>query len=438
MKQIGVAFSPNGTVSSTITSLISLAKQVPEIAGRVADVTFKNRRLSIEFDEKDGVRDHLIRQNDMKLGISFKNLSLSVLKTAIIDLSNTLFSLQVKNGVYYDVQNLAVNEMVFSLDLVTSTAIQNKVSTLMNNKVADDKDNTQIMMDAANRLLLIDFSNLVSSCYYATAAGKKENELMKSSTGEYTNAIKPMIERFINIVRYYSPTHCAIAVDAERAELYRRVVVYKDYKKNRDEKEKPQSLEQQFLLARELFEAMNIPMLLVETMEADDVINSATLKWNSEKRGDVIILSGDKDLHQLLGGKVIQVLSGNVEMTRESFIEKFDLLPEQYADYKALCGEIGDNIPGVPGIGDKTAVKLLKEYSTLEGVLSNVGQLKGKLKTNLENNVDVAIMSKKLAILYSDFPKINNLNFNELILKVNKVGMQRVLNRLEINLTKTS
>src|SRR5690606_19820926 len=103
----------------------------------------------------------------------------------------------------------------------------------------------------------IDASNLINACYYATAQGKEETELMKSSTGEYTNAIKALIDRFISIVRIYAPTHCVLAIDSKRSELYRRDI-YPKYKANRDGKERPVSLEQQIPLAYELFEAMNI------------------------------------------------------------------------------------------------------------------------------------------------------------------------------------
>jgi 5'-3' exonuclease len=438
---IGVAFSPNGTVSSTIVSFESLIRQIPNVAGRVSNVTFEDRWLRIELDEQEGISNHAVQQEGMCLSMTLKNLNLAAFKSTISEFMNRLFSLQVKYGGIYDVQNLALNEGMFSLDLKES-AFRSKHE--QQNRSVDEKEeesrqtkDPQKLIAAAGRLLLIDASNLINACYYASAKGKEEKDLMRSSAGEYTNAIKAMIDRFISIVRIYAPSHCALAIDSKRAELYRRDI-YPGYKANRDGKEKPQSLEEQIPLAYELFEAMNIPQLKVERMEADDTIAALTKRWIRENRGDVIVLSNDKDLHQLLDGNVIQVLSGNVEVTRDSFIAKYGITPEQFADYKALCGEDGDNIPGVPGIGDKTALKLLTEYHSLEGVFANIDKLKGKQKENMEQHADDAKMSKLLAILYSDLPQLDSVNLDELAMKVNKDGMRRVLERLEINLSRSA
>lgn len=429
-KLIGVSFSPNGTVNSTITSLESLIRQFPNGAGKVSNFSFEDRWLKFNLEEQDGNSDYVVQQDGLRVSLSLDNLSLCALKKALTEFMNRLFSLQVKFGKIYDVQNLMLHDGVFSLDLMESTFRSIEVQ---GNPEARDP---QKLMASSDRLLLIDASNLVNACYYATAAGKDEADLMKSSEGVYTNAIKALIDRFISIVRIYAPTHCAVAIDSKRAELYRRDI-FTDYKANRDGKEKPASLEQQIPLAYELFEAMNIPQLKVERMEADDTIAALAKRWLRENRGDVIVLSNDKDLYQLLDGNVTQVLSGNVEVTRDSFIAKYGITPEQFADYKALCGEDGDNIPGVPGVGDKTAVKLLTEYQSLEGVLANISQLKGKLKERMEQYASVAEMSKRLAVLYSDLPQLESSKLDDLALKINKEGMRRVLERLEIKLTRS-
>lgn len=440
MKQhIGVSFSPVGTVLSTLTSFFSLAKQIPETSGSVSNVALDGRWLKIEFDEHEGTSDYAVWRDGMKVNISFKKLNVDALNQAITEFTNILFSLQIKFGGVYDVQNLSVNDMILSLHLTESIfqtvdSQENTKEQVNDSKFIEEQDQDNFIA-SANRLLLIDASNLINACYYATAYGKDEKDLMKSSTGVYTNAIKALIDRFISIVRIYTPTHCAVAIDSKRSELYRREI-YPEYKANRDGKEKPQPLEQQFPLAYELFEAMNIPQLKVESMEADDTIAALTKRWIEEKRGDVIILSNDKDLHQLLDGDVTQVLSGNAEVTRESFIEKYGITPEQFADYKSLCGEDSDNIPGVPGIGDKTAVKLLKEYQTLEGILANIGQLKGKLKERMEQHTEEAKMSKLLAILYTDLRELDKVSMDDLKMKINKEGMRSVLEKLEINLAR--
>ncbi|RRJ54625.1 hypothetical protein EHV15_34065 [Paenibacillus oralis] len=435
--RIGVSFSPNGTVNSTIVSFESLIRQLPNMSARVSHVSFEKNWLKIVFDEQKGSSDYTVQHEGLCLSMTLKNLTMSALKCTIYEFMNLLFSLQVKYGGIYDVQNLVLQDGVFSLELKESKQEQQSRSLDYKDEDSHKAKDPKQFMDLAGRLLLIDSSNLINACYYATAGGKKEEELMRSSAGVYTNAIKALIDRFISIVRIYAPTHCVVAIDPERSELFRRDI-YSEYKANRDGKEKPNSLEEQIPLAYELFDAMNVPQLKVERMEADDTIAALTKRWIRENRGDVIVLSNDKDLYQLLDGNVIQVLSGNVEMTRDLFIAKYSITPEQLADYKALCGEVSDNIPGVPGIGDKTAVKLLTEYQSLEGILTNVGQLKGKVKENMELYAEDAKMSKRLAILYTDLPQLESINLDELVMKINKDGMRRVLEKLEIKLTRSA
>jgi 5'-3' exonuclease len=439
--EIGVMFSPVGTVSSTITSLASLIKQIPSAAGKVVSAELNNLRLNIRLDDSGGNETFRVEQTGDRFDLSLTDLSADALARALNDLANKLSSEQLRKGAILDVKTLCLDGMKFSVELVKSSfQVTPSNSPGDEQSVKDERVlNPETVMASNNRLLLIDASNLINACYYATAYGKEEKDLMKSSKGIYTNAIKALIERFINIVRIYAPTHVAIARDEKRELLMRRTDIFEDYKKNREEKEKPQSLIDQIALAYKLFEAMKLPQFKVDRMEADDVIGHFAKRFIAENRGDVIVLSNDKDLYQLLDGKVTQVLSGNTEVTRDSFMAKYEgITPEQFADFKALCGEEGDNIPGVPGVGEKTAIKLLKEYGSLDGVLSNIDQLKGKLKEKMEQYAEDARMSKRLAMLYTDLPQLQNVNFDNLVMKVDKNGMRSFLEELEINISRTS
>ncbi|SFS88255.1 5'-3' exonuclease H3TH domain-containing protein [Paenibacillus sp. 453mf] len=438
---IGVLFSPVGTVSSTFTSLASLAKQIPSSAGKVTNVELDNFRFKVQLsDDIDGDQQFSVTQIGELFELSLAGLSSSTLRAALNDLANKLRSEQIRQGAILDVKTLKLKDMKLSVELdkspfqVKTYSQSVKKAQVMNEKSVISKD----IMRSNNRLLLVDASNLISACYFATAYGKEEKDLMKSSTGVYTNAIKALVDRFISIVRIYAPTHVAIAVDEKRELLLRREI-YPEYKANRDGKEKPQSLIDQIKLSYELFDAMNLPQVKVDRMEADDVIGHFAKRFIAEERGDVIVLSNDKDLFQLLDGNVTQVLSQNVEMTRDAFLAKYDgLTPEQFADFKALCGEDSDNIPGVPGVGEKTATKLLKDFGTVEEVLLNTDSLKGKLKEKLEQFAEAAHMSKQLAMLYTDSSALQDINFDELVMKINKEGMRSVLEELEINISKIS
>lgn len=433
--EVGVLFSRVGTVSSTCTSIASLVKHIPLSGGKVVSAEMSDFRLTIRLKEDIGITSYAVTHVDDCFELSLEGLAGETLVTALKNLASKLFTEQIKRGTILDVKSLSIAGMKLSIVLEKSDFLfKSNVPATVEKESLPEK-----VMASNNRLLLIDASNLINACYFATAYGKDEKDLMKSSTGVYTNAIKALIDRFISIVRIYAPSHIAIAIDEKRELLMRRTETYPGYKANRDNKEKPQSLTDQITLAYKLFEAMDVPQFKVDRMEADDVIGHFSRKFVAENRGDVIILSNDKDLHQLLDGKVTQVLSGNEEVTREDFLKKYEgITPEQFADFKALCGEVGDNIPGVPGIGEKTAIKLLKEYHSLEGVLANIDQLKGKQKEKIENHSEDAIISKRLAMLYTDLPQLRNVKFDDLVMRINKEGMRSVLEELEIKVGKKS
>src|SRR5690606_37539306 len=181
---------------------------------------------------------------------------------------------------------------------------------------------------------------------------------------------------------------------------------FSDYKAGRQKT--PSELSEQFPVVKELISAFGIAQYELEGYEADDIIGTLT-KLSDQKQIETIVVSGDKDMLQLASNHVTIAVTrkgvSDVDLyTPEAIAEKYQLTPAQIIDLKGLMGDTSDNIPGVPGVGEKTAIKLLTQFPTVEEVLENIDKQKGKLKENLENNVDSARLSKQLATIYREVP----------------------------------
>jgi DNA polymerase-1 len=249
------------------------------------------------------------------------------------------------------------------------------------------------------KLLLIDASNLLFRSYYATAYS---GNLMQNKDGLYTNGIYGFAHAMVKLMGN-GYTHFLVALDP-KGKTHRHLE-YKEYKGTR--KSTPQELIMQFPLMEEYLEALGVYFYQQDLYEADDIIGYA-VKHFKEEFDEITIYSNDHDMMQLLDDNVKQIVSrkGLKEIetfTPEYLKEKIGVTPNQIADYKGLVGDVSDNIPGVPGVGAKTAVKLLAEFHDLETVLANTDKLKGKLKERIENNKEKAIFSKKLATIDTDF-----------------------------------
>lgn len=249
------------------------------------------------------------------------------------------------------------------------------------------------------RLVLVDGYNLMFRSYYATAAS---GNLMQNSAGITTNAIFGMVNAFKAIFQM-DFSHLLVALDSKGKTL--RHELFPEYKGTR--KETPPELLSQIPLMKDYFVAANILFLEQERYEADDIIGYVA-KHYQDQFDEIVIISNDHDLMQLLSKNVSQIVSkkgfnDTVKFTPEVMIAELGISPEQIPDYKGLVGDASDNIPGVPGIGDKTAVKLLKEYHTLENVLSHSDEFSGKLKERLITYHDQALFSKQLATIVTDF-----------------------------------
>ncbi|MBP1968867.1 DNA polymerase-1 [Virgibacillus natechei] len=250
----------------------------------------------------------------------------------------------------------------------------------------------------SNKLVLIDGNSVIYRAFFALP-------LLSNDKGVYTNAVYGFTTMLLKILEEEEPTHILVAFDAGKTTF--RHETYKEYKGGRQKT--PPELSEQFPLLKELLDAFQIPHYQLEQYEADDIIG--TLSTQSKKNDlNVNVISGDKDMLQLVSDKVTVSLTkkgiSDVERyTPEYMKEKMEISPEQIIDLKALMGDSSDNIPGVPGIGEKTATKLLKQYGTVESVYNHVDDVRGKkLKENLVTYKADAFMSKDLVTINCDSP----------------------------------
>lgn len=261
-----------------------------------------------------------------------------------------------------------------------------------------------------DKIILLDGNSLSYRAYYAMPA-------LKNKKGLYTNSVYGFTLMLEKILEDTKPKYTLVAFDKGK-ETFRHKS-YEAYKGTRDKT--PTELVEQFGYVRELIESYGIKYEEHFDYEADDIIGSYAKI--AEKAGlEVIIVSGDKDLTQLASDNITVYYTkrGVTEIdyyTPEFINEKYGLTPQQIIDMKGLMGDKSDNIPGIPGVGEKTAIKLLTEYETVENVLENIDNISGKkLKERLTEGKDDAILSKKLATIYTDVPvenKIEDLTFKE-------------------------
>ncbi|MFW6007456.1 MAG: DNA polymerase I [Halanaerobiales bacterium] len=252
------------------------------------------------------------------------------------------------------------------------------------------------------RIFLLDGHSLAHRAFYALP-------LLSNSEGEYTNSVFGFCRMLFKLIDDEDPDFLTVAFD-KRAPTFRHEE-YEEYKATR--KKMPEELRPQIDLIRKVLEAMSIPIFEIEGYEADDVIG--TLARKAEKEGmEVYIVTGDRDALQLVTEniKVLYTRKGITNMeeyTLEKVKEEYELEPEKLVDMKGLMGDSSDNIPGVPGIGEKTATKLLKQFSSMEEILDNIEKVSGKKrKENLRKYSEQAKMSKKLGKIVQDVPlKIN-------------------------------
>jgi DNA polymerase-1 len=247
------------------------------------------------------------------------------------------------------------------------------------------------------RLLLLDGHSLAYRAFYAL----REVE-MSTTTGQPTNAVFGFTSMLINLLRDEEPTHVAVAFDVSRQTF--RSETYADYKAGRSEM--PDDFRGQVTLIHKVLDALRIPSLMVSGFEADDVI--ATITTQASAAGmDVLICSGDRDALQLVSDQVTVLYPrrGVSDMTRftpEEVQEKYGLSPAQYPDFAALRGDPSDNLPGIPGVGEKTAAKWIREYGSLRQLIDRVDTVKGKVGDALREHVAAVELNRRLTELVRD------------------------------------
>ncbi|EQK41819.1 DNA polymerase I [[Clostridium] bifermentans ATCC 638] len=283
-------------------------------------------------------------------------------------------------------------------------------------------------------LIIIDGNSIVNRAFYALPD-------LTNKKGLHTNAIFGFTNMLFKLIDTYKPTHISVAFD-KKAPTFRHLE-YKEYKAGR--KKMPDELKQQLEPLKNLLDAFNINRLEIEGYEADDIIGTVSLK--AEQDGyKVYIVTGDKDAIQLASKTTTTLITkkgvGEVEEYDFNGVEeKYGMTPTQFIDLKGLMGDKSDNIPGVPGIGEVTGIKLIKEFGSIENIIENIDSVKGSPRKKIEENKELAIMSKRLATIIRDVPidfdleklEFGNYDKSKLIEVFNELDFNSLIARLDSN-----
>ena len=284
------------------------------------------------------------------------------------------------------------------------------------------------------RAILVDGNNLLFRSYYATAY---TGNTMKNSKGIPTNGLFGFVNMINKIINEEKPEYMMIAFD--KGHNFRQDL-YDNYKDGRIAT--PDDLKVQFPIAKELCNLMGIKYIEIDNYEADDIIGTFARMADEDKNYNATIISSDKDLLQLISDEVdVKLLKQKdyIMMNKDTFFETYGLEPIKMIDLKSLMGDASDNIPGVKGIGEKTALSLLQKYNSLDGVYEHIDEISGKTKEKLENDKDNAYFSYKLATIYKniDFEytfediKYNGPRVNELIDKYKELEFNSFLKTIK-------
>ena len=292
-------------------------------------------------------------------------------------------------------------------------------------------------MPEQKRLFLLDAYALIFRGYYAFIKNPRIN-----SKGMDTSAIMGFMNSLLDVIKREKPDHLAVAFDKEGSKD--RQEMFEAYKANRDET--PEAIKIAVPYIQEILKAMHIPVIEKPGYEADDIIG--TLAKQAEKAGyKTFMVTPDKDFAQLVSDNIFMYrparMGNGIEIWGIPEVQKkFEVeRPEQVIDFLGMMGDAVDNIPGLPGVGEKTAKKFLKEFGSLEGLLENAGSLKGKMKEKVTENADLGRLSKKLATIMTDVPvefheedfELNTPDFP----KVREIFHELEFRRMEENLLKT-
>jgi len=276
------------------------------------------------------------------------------------------------------------------------------------------------------RLFLLDAFALIFRGYYALIKNPRIN-----SKGQDTSAIMGFVNSLFDVIKREKPDHLAVAFDKQGSKA--RLEIFPEYKANRDET--PEAIKIAVPIIQDILKAMHIPIIEEAGVEADDLIG--TIAKQAEKEGyQTYMVTPDKDYAQLVSENIFMYrparMGNGIEIWGIPEVQKkFEVdIPEQVIDYLGMMGDAVDNIPGLPGVGDKTAKKFIAAYGSMEGLLANTDQLKGKMKEKVEANVELGLLSKKLATIITDC----NVTFNAedyILSEPNVQKVQEIFEELE-------
>ena len=277
-----------------------------------------------------------------------------------------------------------------------------------------------------NRLVLIDAYPIIFGSYYALM-----NKPMKNSKGENTSIVYGFVNKLEMILKDYSPSHIAVVFDSA-AKTFRHEM-YPEYKAQRQAT--PEEIHASVPLIKKIVDAYNIPQFAIDGYEADDIVGTLAKRGAAEGL-EVFMVTPDKDYAQLVDDniKMLRITHGNgLElMDKKMVCEKWGIDdPSKIIDLLALMGDASDNIPGCKGVGEKTAVKLLQEFGSVESVIENSESIKGALKTKVQESVEMIKFSKILVTICTDVPIETPIS--DLAIKEKKVDeMLKIFNDLEL------
>ncbi len=249
-----------------------------------------------------------------------------------------------------------------------------------------------------DKFIVIDGNSLMHRAYYALPP-------LKNSKGMHTNVIYGFVNMLNKLIEEYKPSHIGIAFD-RKAPTFRHTE-YAEYKAGRQKM--PEEMAEQIPVLKEVITAMQIKQIEMDGYEADDLIGTIS-RHCADQEVQALIVTGDRDAFQLIGERVQVLITkkgiSEIECFDEAHLkEVYQISPQQVTDLKGLMGDASDNIPGVPGVGEKTALELLHQFGNVENVLENTGAIKkNKVRENVENNKEQALFSKKLATIVQDVP----------------------------------
>ena len=262
-----------------------------------------------------------------------------------------------------------------------------------------------------DKFVLVDGNSIMNRAFYGIMGSK----MLTTKDGKYTNAVYGFLAILFKLLDDVKPKYMAVAFDLKAPTA--RHKMYEGYKANR--KGMPDELAEQMPIIKEILRAMNIDIVEKEGYEADDVLGTLS-RYGEKHKLEVVILSGDRDTFQLATNKVTiripHTKGGKTETdeyNKEKIIEKYGIKPKQLIDVKGLQGDTSDNIPGVPGVGEKTALKLIQEYGSIENLYKKIEEgkddLKGKQREKIVENKDLAYLSKTLGTINLEVPIEDNL-----------------------------